>query len=309
MEACFRSLKAKLNLLNQRRQGHYFGIVVEDPEDPLTNLRFADDVLLFAHSAKDVAKMIAHMQEEAAKYGLVLNMEKTKVLTTSSSRPGSEISIGAGKVKILDADESERYLGRKVCMEDYHQTELNHRIAAGWCAFAKLKFILCSKSYELRLRIKLFESVVTPSVLYGCAAWTMTMEAEQMLKSTRRRMLRWMTGVSRTTDEDWVTYVRRATHHREALATAHAAQDWVDLQRKRKWKLAGQTARQSDDRWSKRLLTWQPWFRSAPRRNVGHPRKRWDDGIVNLAGKAWTEEAADMTRWNALEAGYIDEQI
>ena len=49
--------------------------------------------------------------------------------------------------------------------------------------------------------------------------------------------------------------------------------------------------------------------KSAQRRNVDHPRKRWDDGIVNLAGKAWTEEAADMTHWNALEAGYIDKQI
>jgi hypothetical protein len=81
MEACFGSLKRKWHDANKRRSGQYFGIVIDSTEDPLTNLRFADDVLLFAHTRQDVAKMITNLKDEAAKYGLKLHLGKTKILT------------------------------------------------------------------------------------------------------------------------------------------------------------------------------------------------------------------------------------
>ena len=64
-----------------RKSGQYFGIVIDDPESPLSNLRFADDILLFANSSPDLTKMIAHLQDEAAKYGLRMHLGKTKILS------------------------------------------------------------------------------------------------------------------------------------------------------------------------------------------------------------------------------------
>ena len=69
MEQCFRSLKKRWKSANRRRSGQYFGIVIDDPESPLSNLRFADDILVFANSSPDLTKMIAHLRDEAAKYG------------------------------------------------------------------------------------------------------------------------------------------------------------------------------------------------------------------------------------------------
>ena len=51
MEQCFRSLKKRWTSANRRKSGQYFGIVIDDPESPLSNLRFADDILLFADSS------------------------------------------------------------------------------------------------------------------------------------------------------------------------------------------------------------------------------------------------------------------
>ena len=65
MQACSRELKTKWNNLNRRRLGQYFGVVVDDPEDPLTSLLFADDVLFFSQSRADIKKMVEHLQ-----YGL-----------------------------------------------------------------------------------------------------------------------------------------------------------------------------------------------------------------------------------------------
>eukprot|EP00959_Pyramimonas_sp_CCMP1952_P347796 7285334-Pyramimonas_sp.AAC.1 len=70
MEAVFRKLKARWNKLNSKRTGMYYGLVVDDPEDPLTNMRFADDVLLLSGCKRDVSRMITNLESEARKHGL-----------------------------------------------------------------------------------------------------------------------------------------------------------------------------------------------------------------------------------------------
>ena len=52
----------------------------DDVEDPLLNVRFDDDVLLFAPSSSDAGKMIAQLGAEAAKYGLKLYLGKNNSL-------------------------------------------------------------------------------------------------------------------------------------------------------------------------------------------------------------------------------------
>ena len=59
--------------------------MIDNPEDPLTNLRFADDVLLIARNKSDVGKMTKDLKVEARVFGLSLHAGKTKVLTNTTS--------------------------------------------------------------------------------------------------------------------------------------------------------------------------------------------------------------------------------
>ena len=108
-------------------------MVVRDPSNPLANLRFADDVLLLAGCKKDVARMIADLEAEARKYGLKMHMGKTVVLTNACARPNS-IRCAGHDVRALQQGESEKYLGRKLSLDDFHNTELTNRLAAGWAS-------------------------------------------------------------------------------------------------------------------------------------------------------------------------------
>ena len=56
---------------------------------------------------------------------------------------------------------------------------------------------LTSKTYSLNSRLKLFEAVITPTVLYGAGAWTLNKQAESILLRTQRRMLRMILGAGR----------------------------------------------------------------------------------------------------------------
>ena len=76
MEVIFRRLKKRWNDLNLRRIGSYYGVVLDDPQDPLTNLRFADDVMLVASSRADARKMTADVQREASAFGLKMHTGK-----------------------------------------------------------------------------------------------------------------------------------------------------------------------------------------------------------------------------------------
>ena len=85
VEACLRKCRAKWTRLSKRRSNHCFGIVIDDVNEPLTNLRFADDIMLISQSRADTAKMLSDLSEAAAKCGLHVHFGKTKVMTTQQN--------------------------------------------------------------------------------------------------------------------------------------------------------------------------------------------------------------------------------
>ena len=115
-----------------------------------------------------------------------MHMGKTKILTNVHGRRRSKTShvqIGGKDVEILIAGSSTKYLGRDVSFEDYDDREIGHRIATAWGKFAQHKDILCDRHYPWRQRMRFFDAVVTPCVLYGSGSWTMTQQREATLRT------------------------------------------------------------------------------------------------------------------------------
>ena len=146
----------------------------------MTNLRFADDVLLLAPTLKQVTQMLKDLQEEAAPRGLQLHPDKTKILTNAKRqrRTQTSTSINESKIDILTQHDTAKYLGRKLTLHNYNRTELDNRVAASWRKFSMLRHELTSKSYPLNSRLQLFDGTVTQTVLYGSAALTLTKDME-----------------------------------------------------------------------------------------------------------------------------------
>ena len=97
LETCMRRLTTKWKMLNSRRVKSFFGLQVKDGRS-LFNLRFADDLLLFATNRLDIGKMVQHLSTEALKFGLRLHLGKTKVLTNSTATGNSKGMLVDGKV-------------------------------------------------------------------------------------------------------------------------------------------------------------------------------------------------------------------
>ena len=113
------------------------------------------------------------------------------------------------KLKVLPYHSAQKYLGRQFSFQDPSKKEVESRIAAGWRKFFLLKRELTTKTYSLKGRLRLFHGTVTPTVLYACNSWTLTVELENRLRRTQRQMLRMILGTPRrrqhnpTSDAQW----------------------------------------------------------------------------------------------------------
>ena len=298
IDSILRSLKSRWGRLNSHRVGQYYGLVIDDPQMPLTSLAFADDIALFACSAADIGKMIADLNAEAKKYGLLLHGGKTIIMTNAARRPLHSINCGGLQVQAAGFHDAHTYLGRKLSMADLHDDELSHRLAQGWKAFYKYKDLFCNRGIPILDRCKLFNAVVTPSFLYGCCAWTLSLKQARRLVSAQRRMLRWTIGIKRYPEEDWVQYIRRATHASEATARENGCKSWLEQHIRRKWDFARKILCRNDGRWTARLMPWKPWFRHVPHRGIGRPHQRWADAFAKSCGDNRADIAAnDSEMW------------
>eukprot|EP00973_Karenia_brevis_P065216 9056022-Karenia_brevis.AAC.1 len=138
--------------------------------------------------------MLADVQEESMKVGLLLHPEKTKILTSTTVRTGrnaaNHVDVGNMKIQVLPHEGCTKYLGRMISFDRPQETELEHRTKQAWKNFMLHKSEFTNKAYSLRCRLRLFDAVVTPTILYGSSSWSLTKDLQGKLQRTQRRMLR-----------------------------------------------------------------------------------------------------------------------
>jgi len=301
----------------------------------LTNLRFADDVLLFATTLPQLTTMLNDLHQVAGKCGLELHPDKTVILSNLSQRrgrqAGSSADVGGRRVKVLNYSDSTKYLGRKLTFDDHHAAEIDNRIATAWRKFNALRSELTNKRYRLHSRIHLFDATITPTILYGCVSWTTTMSLNTKLQRTQRRMLRLIIGTARrqhtsptqmTTEatlEAWPDYIKRATTLADAQLRKLHIESWPNTYLKRKWRWASRIAKQPTTRWTRLAANWKPQLdhkRSTTRRQA-RPYKRWsddfdaflqavhDDNSSQANPTQWLDVATNDATWSQLEHKFI----
>ena len=326
LEDVFRVLKRRWT---QRQLGVQLG---HTNATLLTNLRFADDVLLFATTLPQLTTMLNDLHDIAGRCGLELHPDKTVILSNLSTRRGRQapksVEVGGRNVQVLPYTDTTKYLGRKLTFNDHHAVEIDNRLATAWRKFNALRDELTNKRYSLHARLRLFHTTITPTALYGSSSWTTTKLLTTKLQRAQRRMLRLIVGTPRrridastdatneqtTTTEPWPTYIKRATAIAERQLHNLNIESWPTTFWRRKWQWAHHIATQHHTRWGYQAICWKPQHtdKRQTRRRQGHPYKRWDDDITNFihnipefANDYWLQLAQDPTSWNALENDFI----
>ena len=221
-------------------------------------------------------------------------------------------------------------LGRVIGFDRPHTDEMEHRIRQAWKGFMTYKAEFACKNNSLKDRLRLFDSIVGPKILYGSASWCLTKECQLRLQRTQRKMLRMVVGSGRRrtvrddggttgsgSEEDdsdglepWPEWIQRTTRAAEAQLERQHLTKWIAAWRKKVWRWAARVAAYSPTRWAWKAMSWQPEM--SPRAKGRLPqgqRKRWCDDIVHFLrtkgistdAETWMQHAADESLWAQLE--------
>ena len=97
-------------------------------ENCLTNLRFADDMLLFSASLNKLKDMLCAFKRSTEKVGLEIHPSKTKILSNQKTRRQKEVTVDNINFEVLQKGESARYLGQKVTFPEQETAEIKNRL-------------------------------------------------------------------------------------------------------------------------------------------------------------------------------------
>ena len=115
------------------------------------------------------------VKEESEKFGLKLNIQKTKIM---ASGPTTSWEIDGETVETVD-----HFIlgGSKITADGDCSHEIKRRLLLGRKVMTNLDSILKSRDITLPTKIHLVEAMVFPVVMYGCESWTVK-------KAERRRI-------------------------------------------------------------------------------------------------------------------------
>ena len=123
----------------------------------INNLRYADDITLMAES-KELKSLLMKVKEESEKAGLKLNIQKTKIMTSSpiTSRQIDAETMDTVTDFILGG-------GSKITADGDCSHEIKRHLHLGRKAMTNLSSILQSRDITLPTKIRLVEAMVFSS--------------------------------------------------------------------------------------------------------------------------------------------------
>ena len=174
-------------------------------ERNINNLRYADDTTLMAESEEELMNLLMKVKEESENVGLKLNIQKTKIMASSSI---TSWQIDGETVEIL-ADFI--FLGSKITADGDCSHDIKRHLLLGRKVMANLDSILKSRDITLSTKFCLVKAMGFPVVVYGCASWTIKKAEIRRINAFElwcwRRLLR-VPWTARRSNQSWVFFGR-----------------------------------------------------------------------------------------------------
>ena len=180
-------------------------------------------------------------------------------------------------------DDSHKYLGWMLSGDLRHRgrTMLAYRLRVAWAKFSRFRRALVDKHIDIELRLRLFDTVVTPSALYGLTTAPLAKKDEEHLAATQRKMLRLMVGYVKLPEDSWEDMYRRLRHKIDKALEKQPVRMWAEMLHANRDKLKAQLAAGTRCTLTCQVASWSPTdikddkLANPPSRKRGRPRVRW----------------------------------
>ena len=124
----------------------------------ISNLRYADDIVLIATSVEELQELVCRLVRECHSYNLHVNSSKTKVMTNCEDK--ISIIIIEGFTEPLEQVTTFQYLGAGISAEADCRADIRKRLAKASSTLANLKIRFKSGAISNSLKWRLVKVLV-----------------------------------------------------------------------------------------------------------------------------------------------------
>ena len=125
----------------------------------IIKLRYADDTTLMAESEEELKNLLVKVKEESEKFGLKLNIQKTKIMAsgpiTSWEIDGETVETVSGFI----------FGGSKITADGDCRHEIKRRLLLGRKVMTNLDSIVKSRDITLPTKFRLVKAMAFPVVM------------------------------------------------------------------------------------------------------------------------------------------------
>ena len=285
------------------------GVDLGDDMPHLLDLRFADDILIFANTKGEVQNLLDSLVRHLATAGLVLNTSKTLALTTEA-QPPSFIQVGdSHMIKVLGYSESHKWLGCMLSASPGLDSDVEYHLQQAAKAFQKHRWMLQCKDCSIKHRLRYFEAVVSSTACFAAEHRPLYRKHLEKYDVQFRKLVRCI--VEPPPGTNWSAQWHEILHgwNMRVDHWSHASEisSWSKKCMTQYWNFASYIANLPAERWVRRTLAWQPRPTYPPR---GRPQQTWDTKLEMFCRyKAlgnWETVARNAARWDSLLPCFLD---
>ena len=160
---CLFNLHVEYILQNARLDESQAGIKIVRRN--IKNLRYADDTTLMVESEEELNSFLTKEKEENEKAGLKCNIQKTKIMASSS------ITSWHIDGETIEAVADSIFLGSKITVDGDCSHEIKRCLHLGRKAMTNLDSILKSRDITFPTKVHLVKAMIFPVVMYRCEHW------------------------------------------------------------------------------------------------------------------------------------------
>ena len=120
-----------------------------------------------AESEEKLKSLLKKVKKESEKTGLRLNIQKTKIM------PSSTITSWQIDGETMETVKDFIFLGSKITADSNCSHEIKRCLLLGRKAMTNLYSMLKSKYFTLQTKIHIVKAMVFPVVIYRCESWTL----------------------------------------------------------------------------------------------------------------------------------------
>ena len=157
---------------------------------------FADDVMLLAERKEDMETNLRESKKAMSNWGMKIHWGKTEVMVLVGKEKNAKVCVDEKKIEQL---QNMKYLGTILSADGTCEEEIEHRVgAAARVIGAMRKEVLERRELKKATKMRVYNAMVIPTMLYGSETWTVMKRHESRLGATEMAYLRRVVGVTRS---------------------------------------------------------------------------------------------------------------